>query len=267
MNDFGIAVGFLRLLRGWSREQLARAAALDVASIARHEQGGRPRRRTVERVRQAFGLSLVSWQRLLDLIADLSREMAANSPAVPASGTEPIEDLLAALAPRVFGAFASLSIVSAKTPPPPLPNVDDRTRANQLWARLRPLSMAARRALIAEGEEFSCWALAERLSLESDKIAPDRASEALALAGMADRIAEKAPMPPKFRDLLRSLTAATLGNARRYAGHLPGAEVAFRRSDELWKSGAGGDPRGLLDGSRRIGLRAASGSGALHRFG
>jgi transcriptional regulator with XRE-family HTH domain len=260
MNDFGIAVSVLRLLRGWSREQLARAAGMDVASIARHEQGGSPRRRTVDQIRQAFGLSPASWRRLLHLIADFRREMAESSPAVlatDAAGTEPIEDLLAALAPRVFGAFVSLSMAPAETPAPPLPNAADRKRANQLWTRLRPLSMAARRALIAEGEEFFSWAVAERLSLESEKIAPEGAEEALALAELADRIAEQATMPPKFRCLLRGLTTASLGNAKRFAGHLRGAEAAFRRSDDLWKAGSGGDPTGLLDGSRRIRLRAA----------
>ncbi|MEP7012511.1 MAG: helix-turn-helix transcriptional regulator [Acidobacteriota bacterium] len=260
MNDFGIAVGFLRLLRGWSREQLAREAGMDVASIARYEQGGSPRRRTVDQIRQAFGLSPASWRRLLHLIADFRREMAAMAPAgsaADAEGPEPIEELLAALAPRVFGAFSSLSIVTAKSPPPP--GAADRKRANQLWARLRSLSTAARRALIAEGEEFLSWALAERLSLESEKIVPDRVDEALALAEMADRIAEHAPMPPKFRCLLRGLTTASLGHAKHFAGQLRGAETAFRRSNELWKAGAGGDLTGLLDGSRRLRLIARQG--------
>ncbi len=258
MNDFGIAVGFLRLLRGWSREQLARRAGLDLASIARHEQGGRPRRRTVERVRQAFGLTPASWQRLLDLIADFRRELLASSPhaqSAVAVGAEPLEDLLSSLAPRVFAAFAALSSASAKDEPPPLPSAADRKRANQLWLRLRPLSTAARRALIAEGNEFAGWALAERLAEESEKIAPTRPAEGLALAGIADRLAELAPVPPKFLARLRGLTTAYLGNARRFAGHLPGAEVAFRRSDELWTAGAGGDPDRLLNGARRLALR------------
>ncbi len=255
MNNFGIAVGFLRTLRGWSREQLAREAGLDGATIARHEQGGSPRPRTVERVRKAFGLSPASWKRLLDLIADLGREMRSAPTASPPVREHPLEELLSALAPRVFAAFAALSVAS---PPaePPLPSVADRKRANQLWARLRPLKMAARRALIGEGEEFSCWALAVKLGEESEKIAATQPAEALALAGLADRIAEQAPMPPKFRAQVRALTVAHLGHARRLSGQGHGAEAAFRRSDELWISGAGGDPAGLLDGARRTALKA-----------
>ena len=258
MTDFGIAVSFLRRLRGWSRERLARAAGMDVASIARYEQGGNPRRKTADQIRQAIGLSPASWRRLFHLIGDLRREMAAASPAVSApadaGGPEPMEDLLAALGPRVSGALASLS-APVESPPPQVPTTADRHRADRLWARFRPLSPAARRALVGEGEEFLTWEMAERLSLESEKIADTRAEEALALAELADRIAERVSLPPKFGSLLRSLTTASLGHARRSAG-LPYAD-AFRRSDELWRSGAGGDPAELLDGKRRIRLRSA----------
>ncbi len=187
-----------------------------------------------------------------------SAELAAASPAVSApadaGGPEPMEDLLAALGPRVSGALASLS-APVESPPPQVPTTADRHRADRLWARLRPLSPAARRALVGEGEEFLTWEMAERLSLESEKIADTRAEEALALAELADRIAERASLQPKFGSLLRSLTTASLGHARRSAG-LPYAD-AFRRSDELWRSGAGGDPAELLDGKRRIRLRSA----------
>ncbi|MEP7008959.1 MAG: helix-turn-helix domain-containing protein [Acidobacteriota bacterium] len=255
MTDFGIAVGFLRSLRGWSREQVARAAGLHASSIGRLENGRRPRPGTPERIRRAFGLSLATWQRLLDLIADCRHEMSLGSALDPSTEADPLEETLSILVPRILAALTALPSASVKATPPPLPAAADRRRADELWGRLRPLSMADRRELIAVGEEYSCWALAERLAQESEKLALDRSAEALALAGMADRIAETAPMPSRFRARLRGLTTAYLGYARRVAGHLEGAEAAFRRSDELWTSGAGGDPAGSLDDSRRLALK------------
>ncbi len=254
MTDSGIAVGFLRSLRGWSREQLARAAGLHASSIGRLEQGRRPRPGTLEKIRRAFGLSLATWHLLLDLIADCRRELFSGSALAPSTEAEPLEEVLSMLVPRVLAALMALPAASIKVPPPLLAAAADRRRGNELWERLRPLSTLDRRELIAMAEEYSCWALAERLAEESEKLALNRSGEALALAGMADRIAETAPMPSRFRARLRGLTTAYLGYARRAAG-LEGAEAAFRRSDELWISGAGGDPAGLLDGSRRLALK------------
>lgn len=256
MTDFGIAVGMLRALCGWSREKLARVAGLHASSIGRLEQGRRPRPGTPEKIRLAFGLSAATWQRLLDLIADCRREMSSGGAPELSVEADPFEDALSILVPRVLTALTALPSASRQAPPPPLPTAADRQRGNELWERLRPLSTPDRRELIAIGEEYSCWALAATLAEESEKIAPHRAPEALALAGMADRIAETAPMPTRFRARLRGLTTAALGHARLFAGHREGAEAAFRRSDELWASGAGGDPGGLIDGAQRVAMKA-----------
>ncbi len=215
-----------------------------------------PRPGTPEKVRKAFGLSLATWQGLLDLIADCRRELFSGSALAPSTEAEPLEDALLILVPRVLAALSALPPAPIKVIPPPLPAAADRKRGKELWERLRPLSAPDRRELIEVGEEYSCWALAERLAEESEKIALHRSADALAVAAMADRIAENAPLPSRFRARLRGLTLAYLGYARRAAGQLPGAEAAFQRSDELWMSGAGGDPAGLLDGSRRLDLKS-----------
>ncbi len=267
MTDVGIALGLLRSLRGWSRAQLARRADLHASSIGRIEQGRRPHPGSIENIRKAFGLSVSTWQRLLALIADCRNEMSLGSPTPAAGEAQRLEDALSILAPRVLAAFTALPAASIKVLPPPVPTATDRSRANELWKRLRPLRQTDRRDLIAIAEEYFFWALAERLALESEKIALDRAGEALALAAMADRIAEHAPMPSRFRARLRGVTLACLGYARRAAGQLRGADAAFRRSDELWVQGAGGDPAGLLDGSHRLDLKTKGLPGNLVKRG
>jgi tetratricopeptide (TPR) repeat protein len=48
-----------------------------------------------------------------------------------------------------------------------------------------------------------------------------------------------------------------VANACRVGGNLSSARQAFVRADELWKQGEGGDPAGLLDGTRRLDLKAS----------
>lgn len=262
LEDFRIAVGFLRLLRGWSQEQLASACRFDPGTVSRWERALRaPRLENQVRLCRTVGLSWASWERLLALIGDARREIRASergSAPTPASEPEPLDDLLATLAPRVLAAYAALPAVGPPAPlAPERPQAADRERAIELWERLRPLAAADRCWLVEEGEEYASWALALRLGEESRLAAPHQARESLALAALAERVAERAAVPPLFRALLLALVAAFVGNARRVAGDLPGADAEFRRAERLWTEGQGGDPDGLLDGTRRLDLEAS----------
>ncbi|HEV3074032.1 MAG TPA: hypothetical protein VHB47_06395, partial [Thermoanaerobaculia bacterium] len=140
--------------------------------------------------------------------------------------------------------------------------------------------------------EFQSWALCERLCEESARIGTENPAEALEVAELAVEVALVAPVPvgwaavvpaarleepgaqaaqggqatwlaarwPKDserrRDRLSGYAWAFVGEARRLAGDPMGAEEAFRRSRELWPSGAPGEA-GLLDGLRLVELAAS----------
>jgi DNA-binding XRE family transcriptional regulator len=167
-----------------------------------------------------------------------------------------------------------------------------RRRAAQLWGRLRRHAPAERLALVREASEFQSWALCERLCEESARIGTENPAEALEVAELAVEVALVAPVPvgwaavvpaarleepgaqaaqggqatwlaarwPKDserrRDRLSGYAWAFVGEARRLAGDPMGAEEAFRRSRELWPSGAPGEA-GLLDGLRLVELAAS----------
>jgi hypothetical protein len=106
------------------------------------------------------------------------------------------------------------------------------------------------------GDERS-WTLAERLCLASEAAAAHQASEALRLARLAVRVAERSPGPEPWLLRLRGRCEHFLGNAIRVGGELSHAKEVFARADDLWTRGAAGDPFGLLDGTRLLDLKAS----------
>jgi tetratricopeptide (TPR) repeat protein len=134
---------------------------------------------------------------------------------------------------------------------------EDRRQAERLWARLKGRSASARIALVEEDPTYQSWALAERLCAESVRAAAGAPKVAVKLAELALRVVERVSGDAAWRSLLAGYVwAAHLGNARRVASDLPGAEEAFYLAWGLWKEGAAADV-GLLDGSRLLDLEAS----------
>ena len=138
------------------------------------------------------------------------------------------------------------------------PRAEDRVWAGERWSRLEPIP-AEKQDLLVEmllGDDRS-WALAEKLCLASATAAADRASEALRLARLAVRFAERCPGPESWRLRFRGWCEPFLANALRVGGDFTAAGTTFASADELWKRGAAGDPAGLLDDTRRLDLKAS----------
>jgi tetratricopeptide (TPR) repeat protein len=133
---------------------------------------------------------------------------------------------------------------------------EDRRRSEDLWARLEKWPPSDRPALVKEVREFQSWALAERLSAESERAAPGEPQQAVELAELALRVAERVAGEPAWLSLLAGYVWAFLGNARRVASDNPGAVEAFSQAWKLWEAGAAADT-GLLDGSRLLDLEAS----------
>ena len=107
-----------------------------------------------------------------------------------------------------------------------------------------------------EAWEFHSWALCERICAESERAAAADAKRALDLADLALRVATQVPGEEGWRSRVQGYAWAFVGNARRVAGDLSGADDAFSRSNLLWKS-AGKSESGLLDEGRILDLAAS----------
>jgi transcriptional regulator with XRE-family HTH domain len=132
----------------------------------------------------------------------------------------------------------------------------DRRLADRLWAQLKVREHSARLALVEEAPQYQVWALAERLCAESVRAAADDPRQAVELAELALRVAERVSGEAAWLCLLAGYAWGHLGNARRVASDLPAAEQAFRLAWKLWKEGSAADT-GLLDGSRLLDLEAS----------
>ena len=120
-----------------------------------------------------------------------------------------------------------------------------RQRADGLWELLKRQAADVRLALVEDSQRFRGWALCERVAAESIAAAPNHPRQALELADLARRIAERAPGTAAWRRRLQGYAWAHVSNARRVCSDLPGADDAIRHAWKLWEDGAAGD-RGFL---------------------
>lgn len=133
-----------------------------------------------------------------------------------------------------------------------------RRWAASVWSQMKKLP-EDKQALIAgaAARDDRSWALAEQLCKASIAMAADRADESLRLARLGLGIGEQSRLEVRSRLRLLGWCQPFVGNSLRVGGDLKTAEAAFARADELWKQGEGGDPSGILDGTRRLDLKAS----------
>ena len=128
--------------------------------------------------------------------------------------------------------------------------------AEQLWANLKPHSLAIRRDVVRVFPHYRSWALVVRICRESERRAAHDAAEALELAEFAVFIAERCPGEESWRARIQAEAWGYLGNARRVANDHDGSDAAFARSKQLLQAAAGADPD-LLDASLLPDLEAS----------
>lgn len=133
-----------------------------------------------------------------------------------------------------------------------------RQWAADVWARMKPLPKD-KQALLAESaaHDDRSWALAEQLCLASETMAAHRADESLRLARLGLGLAERSRLEDRSRLRLAGWCKPFEANSLRVGGDLKASEAAFAHADELWQQGEGGDPFGILDGTRRLDLKAS----------
>ncbi len=110
-----------------------------------------------------------------------------------------------------------------------------RREAGKLWRELERTPEEFRRDLLDVSPRFHTWAVAERLALESERAASDRADRALALAELGCRAAKLCTGVAAFLAGIRGFALFLLANARRVANQLQRAGEDFDRALAEWE--------------------------------
>lgn len=257
-RDLGLAIDQLCEITGISRKELSRRTRIDKRSLNRYVKGDvRPSPQTLSRIAAEFGLRPEIFERLVPRCRasrlDVEEALRQGAGEPPGLGERIGSAALAAMAPFLQQL--------AQPGRDATPCAGDRLWAEALWARWEPLPAEERsqhQEIVVDvllGDERS-WALAERLCLASAAAAANRADEALRLARLAMRLAERVP-GEGWRLRLLGWVEPFLANAQRVGGDLACSAAVLARADDLWERSAGGAPAGLLDEARRLDLKAS----------
>jgi len=258
-EDVRLTIGLLLLVLDWPRKKLGAKAGIDPADFSRYGAGTKKaRRQTWKKIEAATRIPLAAARALLPSLRRLRALAEGRSTAVPEEAAAIARTVGSAVeaALRLEEPYLSGRDPESVEPLTSLPQAADRLVADDLWGRLQGRTPSARLALVEEVPRYQNWALAERLCAESIHVAACDPQQALELAELALRVAERVTGEPAWRSFLAGYVWAFLGNARRVASDLPGAEEAFCQAWKLWKAGAATDT-GLLDGSRLLDLEAS----------
>jgi transcriptional regulator with XRE-family HTH domain/tetratricopeptide (TPR) repeat protein len=250
-----VTLTMLRSARGWNQKDLALASGIPNSILSDYETGRRTlSREKLERIATALKMGPEAIEMsLLALGFIQSQEEPPDSPLGLTEKERRAIKRAAAMAAReaanttrttLTRSFETTKIREA------------REEAEELWERLKRYSPRERRVFVESAREFQSWAFCERLCAESERAAAADAGRALDLADLALRVATQVPGGENWRSRVQGYAWAFVGNARRVASNLPGAEEAFTRAWTLWSSGNAGD-FGILPEWRLLDLEAS----------
>ncbi|HEX4498605.1 MAG TPA: helix-turn-helix domain-containing protein [Thermoanaerobaculia bacterium] len=254
-TDLNLALTAMRSALNWNQAELARAAGLPPNAVSDFERGNRAFSvDKLEELAGVMGLSAEAVTQARSFVRSMGRQ--ARAPGYPDEAAESDRRHVERLAVQAGNAVTDFARTLLSSFTAEGRALAFRQQARGLWQRLQKRTLAERRSLVEEDPEFRSWALCELICKESIKAAADNADRARELADLALLIADLAPCEASWRQRLQGYAWAHVSNARRVRGDLPGAEEAIVRADELWKSGAPGDP-GLLDEAQVVSLKAS----------
>jgi tetratricopeptide (TPR) repeat protein len=261
-QDFGLVVVLLRTVLGWNRPMLSQRSGIDEDLIGDYERGLRsPIQKNRVRLAQAFAVEPSFLEDLVPICRSirLAYESAAREGGAAAPSGAEIGRVLERTVPRaVLESMEPFLLELRELGVRSVPRHEDRSWARELWAVLEPLPVESRGKIVQllRGDE-RLWALAVEIGEASCTAAPHNAAEALRLAQFAAAISREASGPQAWQSRPRGFCELFVANALRVAGKLAAAREAFAHADELWAQGEAGDPAGLLDGTRRLDLKAS----------
>jgi len=234
-----LALLYLRSKRDWSQKELAgRLGWTDEKQVSRYERGGRElSRKTLEAAAEVLGYPPEAVEALLFIGRWIEPE-GLEEPPLPEPLSPEVRRSIDRSCLTLAWSFLDgwrAELVRAVT----RVKVEmSRRQAQELWARLKPATRQERREAVAFLPEFQNWALAERVCEASIRAAAHKAEDALDLADLALFIAKRVEGHGAWRSRLEAYCWAHIGNARRVANDLAGADKAFVRVWELWRAGS-----------------------------
>jgi len=249
------ALTSLRSAQGWAQRELARALGISTKTLSFHERGRSELTR--ERLETMVALMGLGSEDIDATLLALEQIRGRAEPAVSPVGPTREERRIIERTAAAMARSAARVTRSELTRSFQAPRIEQaRREAGELWAALKARPARERRALVESAGEYRSWALCERLCAESERAAAADARRAVELAELAVRVAARVPGEESWRSRLQGYAWAHLGNARRVASDLPGAEEAFAKARPLWQAGAAGDP-GLLPEGQVLDLEAS----------
>jgi transcriptional regulator with XRE-family HTH domain len=258
-HALGLALAFLRWIKGRTQEDLAALSGVNLVSIEELEVGRREHSTpaTLCRLESALGVEPATLSELAGLISELGAGMAAVTEAnevVEAGGTEvfgparalrrEITTLIQATCAREASGRVAPDRAAAKE------------RAAALW-QLLERGGEVRIGFIARVGELQTVEFCELLCDESLKAAGDSAERARRLAELAVEVARRVNGSNGLRSRMLGYSGVHLANSMRVDGNdLPAAGETFDTARGLWEAGAEDDP-GLLNEARVMSLEAS----------
>ncbi len=246
-----LLVNFFCALAG-GQQPLSDRTGIDQRRISRYQTlDVRPGRPTLERMARGTGVSSERLDQLLALYRAICAEIEARSPAEPMAAElaaqdefrEDLEQVTAEIASRtkadLHEALLALEAALAVGDPPLSPH-EARDLAADQWRRILPLSHAIRQDAF-EFDEFSNWALCERLCEESLQAITDDPATARELAEEALTLAENISAGDTTRQRLIAYALAHMAQVDSRCGDIEEAVEKIRRAREMWQPGDGSD--------------------------
>jgi transcriptional regulator with XRE-family HTH domain len=237
-SALGLALGFLRSKRGWTKKRLASVLGMgDRSPLSRYERGDQLTRERLDALVAPLGYppEAVEVLRFADRL--ISFEEAAFPEDLTAEERGRI-GLAAMAAGWTAGEWVYETLVRRK-----LAEKAEvaRREAEESWESLKRATLEDRGTLVADFPEFRSSALAARVCAASLRAAPRDAREALEVAELALSIAGRLPDEEGLRSRAQGYCWAHVGNARRVGNDFDGADEAFTRTWDLWRAGAKAD--------------------------
>ena len=232
-----LALLYLRSKRCWSQKELAaRAGLADYKQICRYETGGKPLSlRKLHDFAAALGYPPEAVEALLFIGAWIEPEAEEELPSPVPLDPEIDRSLDHAILTAAWSLLDALREEMSRAVRKG--EVEEaRRKAREQWESLKPASRQDRRDAVAAMPELRNWALAERVCEASIRAAAHKPENALELADLALFIAKRVRGDEGWRSRLEAYCWAHIGNARRVANDLAGADKAFVQVRTLLES-------------------------------
>jgi tetratricopeptide (TPR) repeat protein/DNA-binding XRE family transcriptional regulator len=251
-----LLVHLVRELRGLGQEELGAEVGYKKSTISYFERGKEflgPE--NTERLMNALGVSPATFDNLLAIAQEIRGEAGEDRWIGPVliSGQQyrrarEYGRTAGNLEARSFEDFILRTHVEEKA-------VRDREVANQIGIYLRQRENLVQ--VVREDVGCHLWSVAEWLCEESLKFVAKNRDRAAECAQAAKVIADLVPGDERFRSRLSGYSSGHIGNIERVKNEFEEAEATFGDCSRLWRAGEGGDPYGLLDAGRLMGMEAS----------